>query len=211
MFFYGLLLMYSFMHLKKLLNQHTELFLFFLTCFGFESLTFLLNKFSNSTAQVKIYDHMYLITEIVLVSIFYLKLQSSINFKKIITIATVILVVVGFVLMLTNKGYLSSPDITPVKNAFFTILGLITYNQLSKSNRIKVLSNNPIYFFNLGFLLVNFLYFVLMPLFYYTQDVSDDLAFIVGTIKNLTEPIATIIWALGIIKLQANTKPIAFQ
>ncbi len=198
-FFYGFLFLFSILNFKKLNKQYRNLFIFFLISFLFEFLALWLKTANNGNS--KYLDHIYLFLGITLVTFFYFNLQLPKSIKNGILIVFPTLLFSLIFLAFYNKGYLSAPVILPYKNMAFSVLCIFVHTKLIKSSKIKVLKNEPLFWFNLGFLLINLFYFLLIPLFNYAIDISDNLAFGIGIVKNLTDPFAIVLWCIGIFKL----------
>jgi hypothetical protein len=199
--FYSVLFIYSILNFKKSEKVNRIIFIFFIFSFLIELTVLLFSKTNSIGKNIKIYDHIYLLIEMFSVTFFYFKLNIFKKFNSVILIFASILIIVGFYLAITNKGYLEGPKIVPFKNIFFSALAVIVQAKLVRSAKLKSLKNEPLFWFNLGFLFINLFYLILMPLFNYAIDISDDLAFSLGIFKNFTDPIACVLWCIGIYKL----------
>jgi hypothetical protein len=115
-----------------------------------------------------------------------------------------------FIQIFSPNGLLESPNYFPILSVLLTVLSVMVQALLLRSSKIKALKNEPIFWINLGFIVMNLSALIMQPIFNYALSISDDLAFVVGTIKNLADPITYALWAIGVYKLKTQSfRPIA--
>jgi hypothetical protein len=108
------------------------------------------------------------------------------------------------------SGFTESPKAFPLINFLLLILSIIIFKKMNSSPKIKEINTEPLFWFNLGFMIVSLFQIILQPIFSAVTPISDDLAFIVGTVKNLSSPLMYTIWAIGIYKLtKTSFRPVA--
>ncbi len=155
-------------------------------------------------------NHPYALFFLIFSGIFY---QKIIDTKPIsILIFSTFLIYLAFNLyqVIYLSGFTESPKAFPLINFLFLILSIIIFRKMNSSPKIKQIHSEPLFWFNLGFMIVSLFQIILQPIFAAVTPISDDLAFIVGTIKNLAYPIMYVIWAIGIYKLTKTPfRPVA--
>lgn len=155
-------------------------------------------------------NHLYSIFALVLGSVFYSKTLKNPNINTLILLICSIFLVLEIYQIFSSKGIVSSPIPLPLMNILFSFLSILVFNKMLKSPYIKSVTNEPLFWFNIGFFIMNLFQLALVPLFNQMILISDDLAFIIGTIKNLGDPITYTLWAYGVYKLSTQPfKPIS--
>ncbi|MCA0364165.1 MAG: hypothetical protein LCH67_08975 [Bacteroidetes bacterium] len=155
-------------------------------------------------------NHPYALFFLTLSGIFY---QKIIDTKPVsILIFSTFLIYLAFNLyqVIYLSGFTESPKAFPLINFLLLILSIIIFKKMNSSPKIKEINTEPLFWFNLGFLIVSLFQIILQPIFSAITPISDDLAFIVGTVKNLSSPLMYTIWAIGIYKLTKTPfRPVA--
>lgn len=156
-------------------------------------------------------NHLYVIASTSIQSIFYYLVISDKTIKSVLKYALPILVAALIFQMFYNEGYLSSPALSPLKNFVFIIINLLVQRQLVVESKGKNLRNNPLFWFNIAFLLLNTVNLIVGSTINYILPISDDLSFIVLSIRNFFDPISCVLWMISIYKLRTwKFKPAAF-
>ncbi|MCP9769259.1 hypothetical protein EGI22_15410 [Lacihabitans sp. LS3-19] len=160
-----------------------------------------------------ILDHLFAWVACIIPSIFYLKIINNLKIKW-----TVILIVILFCLAsliqifykLSIAKPIGAPLLFPLKNSLSIALAIFVHSRLIKSSKIRILKNEPLFWFNLGFLISNLINLFITPIYKAITPFSDDLAFIFGIILSISEPITYTLWAIGVYKLRTQPfRPIA--
>lgn len=155
-------------------------------------------------------NHPYSIFSLIILSIWYSKIINTKTTNLIIFSTCVLFILIDTYQVVTSKWPIEGPYILPLSNILFIYLSILVHKKLSQSPNIKNLKYEPLFWFNISFLIVNLFQLVMKPLFDAVIPISDDLAFIVGTIKNLYNPLFYLLFAIGINKLSTQPfRPIA--
>lgn len=155
-------------------------------------------------------NHPYALFYLIVSGFFYEKIINSKPIRILIICTFIVYLTFNLYQIVFISGFSESPKIFPLINFLLLILSIIVYKKLNSSPKIKEINNEPLFWFNLGFLIVSLFQIILQPIFIAVTPLSDDLAFIVGTIKNLASPIMYTLWAIGIYKLTKTPfRPVA--
>jgi hypothetical protein len=141
---------------------------------------------------------------------FYITSYPNKVLKILFTAGFMIYIMAEFYQIFYLKGLTNSPSFYWIKNIWVSIMSLFCINLLVRS-KVSKLKSIPFFWICSGFLFHNFLMLVLNPIFNWSVPVSDDLAFVIGTIKNLLDPILYVIWAYALYVLvkTKNLKPVS--
>lgn len=155
-------------------------------------------------------NHPYAFFYLIISGIFFGKILNSRNIRLLILSTILIALIINLYQIIFVSGFTESPKILPVVNILILILSVLVHKKLSSSTKIKGLINEPLFWFNMGFLVNSLLQVFLQPIFVAVTPISDDLAFIVGTLKNLASPIMYTLWAIAVYKLTKTPfRPVA--
>lgn len=195
----------------KSFKMHYKLMLLLILGFVFFELTSKLTSMIGYTNNHFI-NHPYSIFTLVVSSIFLNKFISKKWVMYLSIFLNIVFIGLDIIQVFSPEGLLQSPQYFFILSFLISGLSIFLQTQLIKSKKIKSLNNEPIFWFNIGFIIMNVSLIILMPLFNYAIAISNDLAFIIGTVKNLSDPFAYVFWAIGVSKLSKNElKPISFQ
>ncbi|MCP9769258.1 hypothetical protein EGI22_15190 [Lacihabitans sp. LS3-19] len=200
--------LYSLINIKSFKSDFKWFMVLILGYLFFEVL-FLVYKYFGIT-ETHFINHPYSFFALIFASIFYSKILNSNQINILIIFTCLIFIGFDCYQIFTSKGPLTSPSIFPVMNFLFILLSSLVYKKIVKSPRIKNTKNESLFWINLGFFITNIFQLILVPLFRQVIPISDDIAFIVGTLKNLADPITYTLWAIGVYKLKTQPfRPIA--
>ncbi|MBK9510857.1 MAG: hypothetical protein IPO04_16045 [Cytophagaceae bacterium] len=208
-FFLLILTIYTIWNRNFVKEEYRAFYFLLIGYFSIEIFTALLPYFGvKNTIFI---NYLYSTFALVVSTIFYfrfLKLKKSISN---IYLALIGVYIFGSLFQLYREPWPpTSPKLFPLKNLITLSLTLFTLKNLYNSPKVKTLTNEPIHWINLGFLLFNISNLILVPLFSAAIPISDDLAFIIGIISSLVDPIAYTLWAIGIYKLTKKPfRPVA--
>jgi hypothetical protein len=207
-FFLILLTIYSLINTKYFKTEFKVFFYFLLGILCFEILPYFLNMYFTNTHFI---NYPYGIFTFILCVLFY---HRALNYNKLIYVTSSFFIIYMFFILLQMfniNWFFESPNSLPILNTLIIILSLITHFKISKSLKIKNITNEPLFWINLGFLILNLYQLILKPIFNSIINVSsDDIGFIIGTLKNLADPITYTLWAIGVYKLKTQPfRPIA--
>jgi hypothetical protein len=198
------LAVYSGLKFRFFKDSYFYLLITFVVYSLIEILNYGLNKNNIPNPYIGYY---YSIIAIILPTIFYLKSLVNSTLNKVTMAVMIVYIAACFVqiyLSVSNKTALESPVLFPLKNLLTIVLGLILHAKLLRSPKVKSPKGEPAFWFNMGFLVINFSNLILTPIFTAVTPLSDNLAFVVGTISNLADPITYILWAIGVHKLSTQ-------
>ena len=155
-------------------------------------------------------NHPYSIFAIVVSSVFFNKVIQTKSIFYVSIISVISFIVLDIIQLFSPDGLLESPKYFTILSLLITLLSVMLQTLLLRSGKIRTLKNEPIFWFNLGFIVMNLSAIIMQPIFNFVLSISDDLAFIAGTIKNLADPITYTLWAIGVYKLRTQPfRPIA--
>jgi hypothetical protein len=210
LFMYFLVILTAFsIYNYKVFHSEFKFFLIFLIGISiFEISALILKSYFEHTHFI---NHPYAIFSLLVSSLFYSKIIKTKNYKFVFFFFIFTYLVLNFYQIYSNKSPIDSPNALPVLNILIIILSLHIQNKLSKSSKIKTLLKEPLFWINLGFLIINLFQLILKPIFNSIINISsDDIGFILGTIRNLGDPITYTLWAIGVYKLSTQPfRPVA--
>lgn len=205
--FYAILLAISLYYFRSFSGVFKYLLFFFIICFIFEFLfiaTVQVFKMKNNLFLM----HPYLIFGTVCVGIFYLKIISKPFNIKFIKIGLFAITAGTIFLFFYKDGYLEHPKLTILYNLLFLPIALFAQRQFSQNAKVK-LNREPLFWFNTAFIIYTgyaLFFSIFNPIVLKT---SDNLAFILGIIHNVIEPVYLIFLFIGVLKLQKHSNPIS--
>ncbi len=199
---------YSFLNWSTFKGEYVILKYFFSGMSVFELLFHLLTL--NFGMNTNFLNHYYAFFTLILCSIFYQKILQNKKTDLLFIVFAVAYIIVSVIQIINTQGNIENPFALPILNILFILTSIMVHIRLIKSKKIKSLSLEPLFWLNLGFLIINLSQLLLKPIFNSFSDISDDLAFVLGTFKNLISPITYTLWAIGVYKLKTQPfRPIA--
>ncbi len=213
-FFYLLLFLFAVLSYRYFVKEYKWMFFLFCTFFFFEFLAgLLIEPFDLENTHFT--DHFYLFFSIAIQSVLYFLIVENKRVRNLIKYLVPLLLVMIIAFALVNQGYLSGSPIAPVKYFLFSGLYLHVHRQLVINSRINRLKDNPLFWLNLGLLIMNIYYLFFVTIIDFVIPISDDWSFILYILKNAIDPVSCVLWAISIYKLrnwkQPNIKQVASQ
>lgn len=210
-YFYWALFLYSLINIRYFKNEYFWIFLLFSSFFFFEGITNIIDSYLN-LENTWFWNHFYLFFSVVLQSVFYHQVIDNVNLKKTIKYGIPLMLFSIVFLGFYNEGYLRGSVVLPFKNIIFIFIYLAVHRQLIKQSASKDLKSNPLFWFNIAFLVMNIYSLVISSTMDYIMPLSNDLAFILLSIRNFFDPISCVLWIISIYKLRTwKFKPAASQ
>ena len=193
---------------KKLMGEYKILLYLWIGYSIFELISINLHHFGILHNQF--IGHPYSIFAILISSWFYSKVISSPKAHLLIIFVCTIYIAGCIIQIFFSEKEIKSPILFPLKNILTLTLSIWVQQKIMKSNKIKSIKNEPLYWFNIGFMIINFSNLIITPIFNQVTYISDNIAFITGIIMSIPDPITYTLWAIGIYKLRTLTfRPIA--
>lgn len=155
-------------------------------------------------------NHVYSFVGAISIGLFLYKVFNKKLLKQISLLVTglLCLAIVGGVFF--DEGYLMPSKVGPVSYLAFLILHLFLHRQLTSDSQVSSLRRNPLYWWNIAFIILHVVYLLFSATIGFILPVSDDLSFIWYIIKNTFDPICCVLWIIAINKLyDQRAKPVA--
>lgn len=187
----------------KFFKDEYRWFLILILCFATFEFSYYIFEYFNFK-NTNFINHPYSIFVFITLSLWYSKIFKNNILNKILISFVVLFIGLNSYQIFTEKPPISSPRFYIILPALFLVLSVFLHRKLLKSTNIKNLKNEPLFWLNLGLLFLFLLKIIMKPLFDAVIPISDNLAFIIGTIKNLADPISYTLWAIGIYKLRTQ-------
>ena len=208
--FLVLLAFFSILNFKHFRDTYFFLFLTFVLYAIIEVISTYLIKTSQNIQWI---NYFYAILAATLPSVFYLKSIKN-NLLNKITIPFILVFVLFSIIQFGQEVFYKKPFeqvfLFPLKNVIAIFLALVFHTKLSQSTKIKSLKNEPSFWFNIGFFIINVSNLIILPIFKAVTPFSDNLGFIFGTVYQVADPITYTLWAIGVYKLKTQPfRPIA--
>lgn len=208
--FLVILAFFSILNFKYFRDTYFFLFLTFVLYAIIEGISTYLPKTSQNSQWI---NYVYAILAATLPSVFYLKSIKN-NLLNKITIPFILVFVLFSIFQFGHEVFYEKPFeqvfLFPLKNIIAIFLALVLQTKLSQSIKLKSFKNEPSFWFNIGFFIINVSNLIILPIFKAITPFSDNLAFIFGIIINISDPITYALWAIGVYKLRTQPfRPIA--
>jgi hypothetical protein len=158
----------------------------------------------------RFFNNPYAVFTILTIGIWYSKVINSKSINWIIVAIVSLFLLIMFYQIAIPTSPLRGFNNSIILFGLIIFMSFIVHRKLAKSPKIKNLKQEPLFWFNLSFLIYSLLKLIFKPITDAITPISDDLAFIMGTIKNLSDPIFYFLLAVGLYKLKSQTfRPIA--
>lgn len=206
LFFYFALTVVTIIHWNSFKDNYTLLRVLFIGYFLFELSYFLTSSYFQFRNNLFL-AHPYVIFSASFLGIIYHSFVQSVWLRTFLKVTVPIFVVLSVFFFFYDKGYLESPKLPLLYNLIFLVVYLYVQRALLLNAKIKNLKSEPLFWINTGLLLYigfSLLFSIFHPML---LKISNDLAFISGTINNLLEPIYLVLLTIGIYKLKKKKKP----
>lgn len=207
LFFYVLLAIVSLYFYKSFKGSYKLLFILFIGYFLFEFSYYASVTYFGLENNLFI-DHPYLFFSALILAVFYNRVLKDEAIKWGLKIGASLLLIGIVFFFFYQDGFLGSPKLSIAYDVLFLVLFLLVQRKLLISAEVRNLKLEPLYWFNTAFLIYTSYILLFSLVNPFIVEISDDMAFITGTIRNVIEPIYLILLCIGVIKMRKSTFPI---